>query len=374
MRRAVLLFLLTVGPALLPASSRAQVPAEPVLRGRVLLEDSVLRRGSVVLHRVSTELQGEVDSVAVDGEGAFSFRLPSVPDPGRSEVYFASVRHAGILYFGKAITLPIQLDSLYEIHAYDTVTAPPGGMTVAVQARNVFLEPGEGGGWRVTDLFQVRNDQPRTVVAMEGGVTWRHPLPPEATDATVAEGDFASPGAEAGDGALAVTAPLPPGERLFVVRYTVPDPFLSLPVVGPTELLEVLIQEPAPALQVAGLEAAPPVEMGEGVTFRRLLGADLQDGTLDFVEAEGTREPPVRWLAVLLSMVLAGVGVWAVRQGSQVPRRAREAPRVAGRQGIILEIARLDEAFEANADPSPEERGAYEARREALLRRLTHNG
>ena len=93
MRRAATLLVLAASAALIPLTAAGQVLADPVLRGRTLLGDSVLTAATVVLHRVSTESQGEVDSVTVGRDGAFTFRLPSVPDPGRSEVYFASVRH-----------------------------------------------------------------------------------------------------------------------------------------------------------------------------------------------------------------------------------------------------------------------------------------
>ena len=66
--------------------------------------DTALAEGVVVLHHVSDGEQGEVDSVRVGEEGSFSFTLPRAPDPGRSDIYFASVRHDGVLYFGPAIT------------------------------------------------------------------------------------------------------------------------------------------------------------------------------------------------------------------------------------------------------------------------------
>lgn len=376
-RLAVALVVSAVGLALPLQKAHAQTPADPVLRGQVLLADTVLRQGLVVLHRVSTETQGEVDSVRVARDGSFTVRLPSVPDPERSEVYFASIRYAGILYFGKAITLPVQLDSVYEIQAYDTLVAPAEGLPLTVQARNLFLEHGESGPWQVTDLFQVRNDGTRTAVAREGGVVWQYPLPERATEITVTQGDFAAGGAEPRGDGLAVTAPIPPGERIFMVQYTVPDPFLTIPFPRTTEVLEVMVQEPAPPLVTPGLEEGPPVSLDEGVTFRRFLGENLRDETLRLTEGEAERPPPVRWLAVVLAIVLAGLGVWAVRRGSAAPgahARRGAPPRAAaptGRRALIMEIALLDEEFAARPDATPEERGAYEARRRALLRRLS---
>jgi hypothetical protein len=322
----------------------------------------------VILHRVSDDFQGEADSTSVGADGSFTFRLPAVPDPERSEVYFASVRHAGILYFGKALTLPVQLDSTYEIQAYDTLMTPPEGRDLTVQARNIFLEAGEGGRWNVTDLFQVRNDEPRTLVAPEGGVIWHHPLPEGVEGAEISHTDFSSGAAEVRAGEISVSAPMPPGERMFLVRYTVPDPFLSIPLPTKTELLEIMIQEPAPPLEAAGLEQASQVELEPGSTFRRLAGADLMGRVVRLEEGRPRSEPPVRWMAVILALLLAAVGVWAVPASGGRLQAAQRPGR--DRRSLVLEVARLDEAFHSRADPTPEERGAYEARRRDLLRRL----
>ena len=87
--------------------------------------------------------------------------------------------HDGVLYFGPAITRVMDLDSIYEIHAYDTVMAG-SDLAVAMEGRSVFFEVETPELWRVTDLFQLRNDTNRTIVAPAGGETWRYPLPPSA--------------------------------------------------------------------------------------------------------------------------------------------------------------------------------------------------
>jgi hypothetical protein len=360
---AVAIFL---GPGLLPAS--AQILADPVLSGRVLLGDSVLSSGTVVLHRVAPELQGEVDSTAVGRDGSFSFRLPSVPDPGRSEVYFASVRHAGVLYFGSAVALAVQLDSVYEIRTYDTLLAPSEGMSLPIQARNVFLEE-EDDGWRVTDLVQVRNEEPRTLVARDGGVVWRYPLPPGARDPTVVQGGFGMGAVEFEGGDMVVRAALPPGEQIFPIQYSMPDPFLSLPLPGVTEALAVLVREPAPPLEAAALTAAGSVELEPGTTYRHFTASGLTDQVVRFTRGTRSRPPPVRWMAVILGLVLAAVGLWAVQGGRGAPGGA-SVGRPLSRRALLVQIALLDEEFEARSPPSPEERGAYAARRGELLRRL----
>lgn len=346
----------------------AQEPVEATLRGRALLGDSVLRRGTVTLHRVSEQAQGEVDSVRVAADGSFSLRLPAIPDPARSDVYFASVRHAGILYFGKAITLPVQLDSLYEIQAYDTLIVPDGGVSLAVQGRSIFLERAEDPGWQAVDLFEVVNDRPGTLVASGDGVVWSHPLPEGVQSAEVTQTDLVGGGAEVREGTLVVTAPIPPGQRLLVVRYRVPDPFLTIPVPTRTEVFEVLVREPGPPLESPALVPGEPAQLDDGAPFRRLSGAGLEGTVVRLAQGRATRQPPVQWLAVTLALLLTGIGLWATRSGSAAPAGRIQA---TGRQALILEVARLDEDFASRrASATPEERGAYEARRRELLRRI----
>ena len=377
--RALQILPLLLGPLTplspaLAAPTADQVSAEARLRGQVLLGDSVLRAGTVVLHRVSADFQGEIDSVRVARDGAFSFLLPAVPRPDGSDVYFASVRHEGILYLGRPLSLPVHLDSLYEIQAYDTLTAPSGGAPLTIVARSLFLEATEGGAWHVTDLFQLNNPGNRTWVAPAGGEVWRHPLSAGAEGGAVTQLDFAAEGAAVSGEELVVTGPLPPGERLLVVRYTVPNPFLTIPVPVHTEALEVLIKDPAPPLEVPGLAAGPPVELDAGSVFRRFAAEDVAGQTIRVVEGRRPSDPPVRGMAVALALILAGFAAWTLQSRSGPATIRAPLPPPADRRSLVLEVARLDEDFSARHDPTPEERGAYEARRRALIQRLARLG
>lgn len=348
----------------------AQELARPVLHGRVLRGDSILREGRVVVHHVSSESQGQIDSTRIRRDGTFSIALPSVPDSTHREVYFASVRHDGILYFGPALARPIQLDSTYEIHTWDTATAPPRGATLTVEVRNLFLEQDSLGRWQVTDLFQVRNDGKRTLVAAPDGLVWRYPLATGARDAEVGPGgDVASDAVAFENGDLIIRAPLSPGQRLFVARYYVPDPFLDLSLPGITEHFDILLREPAPPIDAPGFTTLDRIELEPGTTYRRYAATQVRDGSVKLTKGSPPRQPPVGWYAVVLALILAGVGLWGFRKGAArgLPRPARSADT---RHALLVEIAMFDDAFGARVGPSVEERKAYEARRKELLRRL----
>ena len=78
----------------------AQTSPGLVISGEVRIGDEPADSGTVVLHRVSTLFSGEVDSVSVRSDGRFEFIIPVPRDPLGNDVYFASLRYQGILYFG----------------------------------------------------------------------------------------------------------------------------------------------------------------------------------------------------------------------------------------------------------------------------------
>lgn len=353
----------------------AQEPAEPILSGQAFLGSEPLPSITVVLHSVAPDEAGEVDSIASGSDGTFAFRLPHVPDPERlGEIFFASVRYRDVLYFGPPISQAVQLDSAYVIQAYDTTAAPAGGARLPVRVRNVFLESSDDG-WQVTDLFQVHNPGERTMVARPDDVTWAHPLLVGARDMELGQGDLAPEQVDFAEGLVRVTAPLPPGDRLVVVRYRLDDLETVIPIVGLTERAEVLVQEPAPLLEVMGLESLDTVELEPGSSYRRYQGSALQDAAIHLLRTEAPTGLPTQWLAVLLALVLAGAGVLAFRRSGPAPATAggagsAPAGPLATRQQILLEIARLDESNGSGDVADPEAEDRYRARRAELLRRL----
>jgi hypothetical protein len=350
-----------------PAPVGAQVEAEAVLEGRVERASEALAGVTVSLHRVSADEAGEVDRVTADSAGRFRFRLPRVPDPGsRSEVFFGSVRHQGVLYFGNAISQASQLDSLYVINVYDTASAPQSGASLPVQVRTVVLEPMDEG-WRVTDLLELRNDGDRTLVASPDGATWEYPLPPESLDHEVGDADVPAEGAEFSGTTLVIRAAIPPGPRLHLVRYRLPSQAASLPMPGSTERVELLVREPAPPLTVTGLVASPPLELEPGTTYRRFTAQNARDVMVTIGPGREPANLPLPWIAITLAMALAAVGLWATRRRPTAPPSAPIAPVPLSRSEVLLRVAKLDEAFEAGEDRTVEARQAYEAERIALL-------
>ena len=339
-----------------------QEPTGPVLAGEVFIGDQPADSGTIVLHRVSAFFTGEVDSVAVDPGGTFEMRLPAEPDPQGGDVFFASIRYQDVLYFGEAITGARDLAEPYLIRAFQTVGAG-AGTYLPLRIRNVFVEPSESGrGWTVTDLFEVGNDGQTTLVASEDGATWTHALPPEAVDFSVGQSDLPPAAASFRDGRIHVSAPVPPGGSVYLLRYRIPEDDFTIPLEGSTGSMELLVREPAGELSVSGLAATDAVEL-EGVTYRRFAGRDMAPSVVTV--ARGTPLTPtgsIPLLAVLMTLSLAAAGAFLAARGRARPRRAA----VDRRRRILVEIARLDEEWSGGKLDVDD----YDRRRERLLEEL----
>ena len=347
------------------APAHAQVEARAVLDGSVLVGDSAMRGGTVVLHRVSDIEQGEIDSTRVSN-GEFAFTLPGIPNPALGDIYFASVRHQGVMYFGPPITQAIDLDSAYVIQAWDTILAPAEGMDVALESRILFFDP-QGDAWTITDLFQLRNDSDRTVVARPDGRVWTYPLPAAATDVVTGEDEMSEDVIVYDAGSIVVRGAIPPGERMFVVRYTLASPEVSIPTPGTTATFDVLVREPAPPLEVTGLAPSESAQMESGATYRRYAGENITAASVEVSLGEEVEPPPVQWIAVILAGILALGGILALRARSA--RGAVDTPSNT-RQDLLLEVARLDDDYQRQASPSEAVTREYRASRAALLQRL----
>ena len=326
------------------------------MRGEVGVDSAI-----AVLHRVSMEEAGEVDSVSVAPGGRFEFVISPPPSVSvQSDVLFASVRYEGVLYFGAAVTEPEQLDSLYVINVFGAEAAPPEGAALPVHVRNIFLERW-GDGWRATDLFQILNEGDRTLVAVDDGVVWSYPLPSGATSPELGQGDLPPDAVTFEGDRVSVRAPLPPGERMLLIRYELPVLEVEFPAPGATETLELLVREPAPPLDVRGLQPIDVVALDAESTYRRYSGTDVLDAVVRLEEGSEGGLPSMGLFAALLAALLGGVGLLAYLRprgsaADMVSPGLGAAPAsvlvpITGMDGLILQVARLDESLEAITEP-----------------------
>lgn len=355
----------------------------PILEGLVLEGDSAVENATVILHRVRPEgsglepgpISGEVGSATTGPGGEFQFLLPSMPNAGiEDDVYFASVEYDGVLYFGPGITALDQLDSLYVVEVFQAEEVPPEGVSLTLNVRIMFIEFG-GEDWVATDLFVIDNPGTRTLVAQENGVVWSYPLPPGAVEPIVGESDMPPDAVTFESGRVRVSAPLPPGGRRLIIRYRLEALGATIPAPGRTEVFELMVREPSPPLRMEGLEPLGLVDL-EGSTYRSYGGTELVDVNLTLVETEDQRSPPLGWLGLLATVMLALGGFLAYARprrpayAGQGPGSGGESPR-ASREALILEVARIDDALADAAEPDA--RSELLERRAALLSLLRNS-
>ena len=343
---------------------------QAVAAGRVLRasgNDSIPVPGArVLLHRVGRGVQGPIDSLTTDRNGAFRFRF--VPDT--SAVYLTSSRFGGIEYFSPAVHLdPTRPDTALRIVVADTSSRVP----VEVAARHlVIADPGQDGSRGVLDLIVLRNRGDRTLVSPDTvRPSWSVPLPSGTFGLEPGEGD-ASPEALRREGdRLLLFAPVAPGEKQLVVQYGLPATVrtMTLPFEQGADFVNVLIADPAATVS-GGALAPADTEVIQGRIYRRWMGA-VPAGTAVKIELGGPFNAPGWALAALvggLATALAFAGYWFLRPRGPVV--AGGAPGLEP-DALLERVAQLDTRYadkEAELDPAEWER--YRAERSELKARL----
>ena len=350
-----------------PTVVQGQEEVDPILSGRLLVSGLPADTGTVVLHRVTPEEAGDIDSTSVGAEGGFSFRLPNLPVPGSGEIFIASTRLDDILYAGVPISDPIQLDSLYTIRAFPAQMAPPEGMTFPISRREVWVDEGPIG-WQITDVLEIRNSQAMTLVPqVDDGPVWQYPLPSAAIGARILQvGPSAGP-ARVDGSTLVASNPVLPAENYYIVQYDLESIEFDIPLPGETGLVQVMVREPAPAIRVEGLARQPSEEIEVGASFMRWAGQTLVDQNLSVRLGEEGGSTAVVWMSTALALLLAGAGSLVIRRDS-VPVAHGASVRI--RKEILVDVAKLDEAYAGLKRSNPKEEARYRRRRSALVREL----
>ncbi len=382
LRPAAILLLVSLLLGGLPSPGAGQEEVQAVLSGQLLFEGLPADSGTVVLHRVTPEIAGPVDSVSVGPEGAFSFTLPTMPAPGSGEIYFAASRYQGILYFGFQVLEPAHLDEPYAIRMFRTEPAPAQGVGFPIWIREFWIEESPMG-WQITDAFIVMNPGSVTYVASGDGAVWQYPLPDGARSFRVVEAGPSPGQVRHENGMLRAANPMAPGESFVMVQYELDSLSVDIPLPGEVNIARVILREPAPEVRVEGLARLPPEEIEFGVTYRQWLGQELRDQTIRIRPGRDEPSNLVAWVSVTLALLLVVSGIWFVKRGPPgVPAGGPAPPPSAGgtgasakvgrrgRKELLVEVARLDEAFEQLGAPSKAERDRYDRERRKLLAEL----
>lgn len=321
----------------------------------------------VVLHRVGPDHAGPLDSAFTDARGRYAFRYVTSGSP--DAVYFVSASYDGIAYFTVPLREPVTTGDDAGITVFDTTSA---NVPIHVVGHHVILgAPDAQGGRQAVEVFELGNDSSLTRV---GGGTdrpvWTGLLPNGITDVRVnPTGEIAPAQVSFADGRVRLYAPISPGIRQLSYAYQVPRGALPLtiPIDQPTNVLEVLLEEPKATVSGAPIAEVAPTVAG-GRSFRRFLGQNVPSGPVLRIDVPFTlgdaRSRFVLGVAAACALAMLTAMIVALRRRRAAAVLAPAAPPPS--TALLQEIAALDTRFEDDPAPSVEARAQYAAERERL--------
>lgn len=288
--------------------------------------DSVpLPRTWAVLHRVTRDAGGPVDSVRTDAAGRYRISLPrprAAADSGA--VYVVSTWYDSLAYF----SLPLNVLGRPAVRVEDLVVyattknAPP----INLARRLVTIaRPAVDGTRDVLEILELENTGLTTRITDDTLVpTWAGAIPSAAVQFQAGQGDI-SPEAmlQRGDRVL-VLGPIPPGHvKQLSYGYVLPagGRGFVLPIDQATQELNLLVEDTtavvdAPKLEALGVQEIEqrrfaayrtgPLAAGDRVTIGLPRGAFRPQTLLPYVIA-------------ILAAAMAGALVWALRRKPLAP-------------------------------------------------------
>ncbi len=321
-----------------------------------------------VLHQVTLESGGPVDSVRTDRAGRYRVRALK---RDTAAVYIVSVTYDGIAYF----TRPIHQfrgtrDSAEALAVFDTSSTEP--RIELAQRHLIVRRPEADGSHHVLELLVLRNGGSRTRIAQDTSrPVWQGMLPADVIQFEVGESDVASDAVYRRGDSIAVAAPLPPGQKQILLSYVLPSsvPRLALRLDQPVSRMNVLVEDSTAALEGGGLKSVGSENI-QGESFLRFTRDDVPAGTSIAVRF-GRRHLGLAglwWLIIGAAATILGAGLVLAWRKTRPPVLAGAAS--ADPDVLAAEIAALDAAFEARGDATAAERAGYERRRAELKARL----
>jgi len=287
--------------------------------GRVLRggRDTVPLPGAwVVLHKVTREGGGPLDSVRTDARGRY--RMP-LRHPDTTGIYVVSASYDSLAYF----SLPLNVVGRPAVHVEDIVTfrtsvhAPP----IRLARRLATVAGASDDGTReVLEILELENTGVMTRVTNDTLVpTWAGRVPAGAGQFRGGQGDISSDAMQFRHDSVIVMGPIPPGPvKQLSYGYSWPagTHALVIPIDQATVELNLLVEDTAAKVTAPKLESLgiQEIEQRKFATYR---AGPLAPGDSAKIQLPSTPFRAQALLPYVIAVLAAGMVValvWALRK------------------------------------------------------------
>ena len=217
----------------------------------------------VVLHRVTREGGGPLDSVRTDARGRYRIELRN---PDTTDVYVVSAWYDSLAYF----SLPLNVVGRPAVHVEDIVayrTATEGPRIRLARRLVTIARPGEDGTREVLEILELENPGHTTRITRDSLVpTWAGRVPGVAGQFQGGQGDISPDAMVFRNDSVHVMGPIPPGPvKQLSYGYTLPAGarMLALPIDQATTELNLLVEDTAAVVTAPGVESLGVQEIEE---------------------------------------------------------------------------------------------------------------
>jgi hypothetical protein len=263
----------------------------------------------VTLHRVGADTAAPIDSMTADDLGRYEFRFRRTGDQGA--MYFVSAAYGGITYFTPPLVHSTVVGDEAEIAVFDTTSS---AVPISTRGHHIIVSAADEKSMRtITEVFEVANDSSVTQVVGAGGKSiWSTRLPPGATRFTMTQGDLPGGAVRLENGSAHVYAPIAPGLKQFAFSYALPASSfpIRIPVMRPTEVLEVLIEEEKGSVTGATLAEVDPVSL-ERRSFRRFMAQDVAPEQVSVIDLPRSAMSRLTGRPFIIALVVVAGGAMA---------------------------------------------------------------
>ena len=280
-----------------------------------------LANAMVVLHHVTRENAGPVDSTHTDARGRYRIELRN---PDSTGAYIVSVWYDSIAYVSSPI---IGVGGRPVVHVDDIVTfattvdAPPIHLTrrLATVARAT-----DAGTREVLEILELQNAGPTTRITRDTlRPTWAGRVPAHTGQFRAGEGDISAEAMSFRHDSVVVFAPIGPGQpKQLSYAYTVAGGTRTfvLPIDQPTAEVNLLVEDTAATVRAPKLESRG-IQAIEQRQFAAYRAGPLAAGDRVEIELPAGKFraemlwPYVKW--VLAGVMLAAL-IWALKKKPSV--------------------------------------------------------